>query len=228
MRTILNDLLNLLFPRLCLLCHSPLVEGEEHICLRCLSDLPYIAFKGIDNNPAMQLFAGKTDISHAYSFLHYEKGGKVQQLIHSVKYNDNKELGFWLGRLAASECMKSVFPDTIDLIIPVPLHPAKLKQRGYNQSEWIARGVCSATSLPTDNTSIHRAIQTETQTHKQIYERWINVKDVFSVVNPEKLQGKHILLIDDVATTGSTIEACAQTLLKVSGVRISVFTLAVV
>ena len=226
MRKIFNDLLHLFFPKLCMLCQTPLVGGEEHICLKCLCDLPRTGHNFLEENPATYLFGGKVPVYHAAAFLHYENGGHVQKLIHSLKYHDNREIGFRLGRMAGLRYQKAILSDRPDLLLPVPLHPKKRKQRGYNQSEWIARGLNTLLKLPIDTTSLRRTKETETQTHKQTYDRWLNMQDIFSVVDREALAGKHILLIDDVITTGSTIGACAEALLTIPGVRVSVLAIA--
>lgn len=226
MRKIFNDLLHLFFPKLCMLCQMPLVGGEEHICLKCLCDLPRTGHNFLEENPATYLFGGKVPVYHAAAFLHYEKGGHVQQLIHSLKYHNNREIGFRLGRMAGLRYQKAILSDRPDLLLPVPLHPKKRKQRGYNQSEWIARGLNTLLKLPIDTTSLRRTKETETQTHKQTYDRWLNMQDIFSVVDREALAGKHILLIDDVITTGSTIGACAEALLTIPGVQVSVLAIA--
>ena len=226
MRKIFNDLLHLFFPKLCMLCQTPLVGGEDHICLKCLCDLPRTGHNFLEENPATYLFGGKVPVYHEAAFLHYEKGGHVQQLIHSLKYHDNREIGFRLGRMAGLRYQKAILSDRPDLLLPVPLHPKKRKQRGYNQSEWIARGLNTLLKLPIDTTSLRRTKETETQTHKQTYDRWLNMQDIFSVVDREALAGKHILLIDDVITTGSTIGACAEALLTIPGVRVSVLAIA--
>ena len=227
MPTTWNNLLNLFFPNLCKICKRPLVEGEEQICLKCLCDLPHTGYHQLVNNPVEQLFIGKDRIEYATAYLRYEKGGKVQSLIHSLKYHDNKELGYLLGRQIARELQTDHSPIcTVDLLIPVPLHPRKKRQRGYNQSEWIARGLNTLLKLPIDTTSLRRTKETETQTHKQTYDRWLNMQNIFSVVDREVLAGKHILLIDDVITTGSTIGACAEALLTIPGVRVSVLAIA--
>lgn len=226
MRKIFNDLLHLFFPKLCMLCQTPLVGGEDHICLKCLCDLPRTGHNFLEENPATYLFGGKVPVYHAAAFLHYEKGGHVQLLIHSLKYHDNREIGFRLGRMAGLRYQKAILLDRPDLLLPVPLHPKKRKQRGYNQSEWIARGLNTLLKLPIDTTSLRRTKETETQTHKQTYDRWLNMQDIFSVVDSEALAGKHILLIDDVITTGSTIGACAEALLTIPGVRVSVLAIA--
>lgn len=227
MRKTLNNLLDLFFPKLCLLCNDPLIGGETHFCLKCLCNLPRTGFDYQKENPATHLFAGKAAISHAAAFLYYERGNNVQLLIHELKYNDNREIGFRLGRMAGLDYHQAIRSDLPDLLLPVPLHPGKRKKRGYNQSEWIARGVNSVLKLPFDTSSLSRIKNTDTQTRKQVYDRWQNVQETFTVTNPEALAGKHILLIDDVITTGSTLGACAEALLAVPGVRVSVLAVAI-
>ncbi len=162
-----------------MLCQTPLVGGEEHICLKCLCELPRTGHNFLEENPATYLFGGKVPVYHAAAFLHYEKGGHVQQLIHSLKYHDNREIGFRLGRMAGLRYQKAILSDRPDLLLPVPLHPKKRKQRGYNQSEWIARGLNTLLKLPIDTTSLRRTKETETQTHKQTYDRWLNMQNIF-------------------------------------------------
>ncbi|SEF58540.1 comF family protein [Parabacteroides chinchillae] len=229
MPTILNDILNLFFPNLCRLCKKPLIDGENQICLNCLYDLPRTNFHKIKAlNPAEQLFMDNPNIVHAYSFLYYGKGGNVQKLIHSLKYYDNKELGYLLGRQAALELQKVNSPlCKTELLLPVPLHPRKQKQRGYNQSEWIALGLSSVWNTPINMSVLQRTKESDTQTHRTTYNRWINVKDIFAVQNTDELKGKHILLIDDVITTGSTISGCIKALHVVPGLQISVFSVAI-
>ncbi len=147
---------------------------------------------------------------------------------HSLKYHDNKELGYLLGRQIARELQADHSPIcTVDLLIPVPLHPRKKRQRGYNQSEWIASGIRSIWDIPIDTRSLARTTHTSTQTRKAIYDRWLNVCSIFNVIHPESLKNKHILLIDDVITTGATISACAKALSGIPGIRISILALSV-
>lgn len=228
MTTIWHDLLHLFFPDLCLLCRKPLVEGEEEICLHCLADLPRTGFDRTDpRNPVAALFLGKVEIENASAFLRYEKGGHVQSLIHDLKYHHGKKAGMLLGRLAALDYLESGGFEGVDLLLPVPLHPQKQRRRGYNQAEWIAKGIASVVPLPIDTTSLRRIRKTDTQTHRPLYQRWKNVQDVFTLTDRASLQNKHVLLVDDVITTGSTLAACAETLLKAPGIRVSVFGIGV-
>lgn len=155
-RMILNDLLNLFYPRLCLLCQRSLMEGEEHICLHCSNHLPYTHFTDMETNPVCLLLQGKTSFVAATALLHFTKGGSGQKLIHSLKYHGNKKLGYELGRMAATTYRETGLFDTVDLLLPVPLHPKRMRQRGYNQSEWIAYGIRSATGIAVDISSLSR------------------------------------------------------------------------
>lgn len=226
MKNILNDLLSLFFPRLCMICETPLTDGEECICLRCVCDLPRTGYNFLEENPTTYLFAGKAPVCHAAAFLHFEKGGNVQKLIHALKYHGNHEIGFHLGRLAALYYRDAIMSDPPDLLLPVPLHPKKQRKRGYNQSEWIAKGISSVLGIPINTTGLRRVRETDTQTSRQTYERWQNVQGIFATTDRDTPEGRHILLVDDVVTSGSTIGACAETLLAIPGVRVSVLALA--
>lgn len=155
-RMILNDLLNLFYPRLCLLCQRSLMEGEEHICLHCSNHLPYTHFTDMETNPVCLLLQGKTSFVAATALLHFTKGGSGQKLIHSLKYHGNKKLGYELGRMAATTYRETGLFDTVDLLLPVPLHPKRMRQRGYNQSEWIAYGIRSVTGIAVDTSPLSR------------------------------------------------------------------------
>lgn len=222
-----SDLLDLFFPRLCLLCDDKLVDGENHLCLNCLCELPKTNYHMQEFNPSEQLFTGKIPIERATSFYHYEKGGKVQRLIYAIKYKGEKKAGFQMGRQAALSLQEKNFFKGIDLLLPVPLHSKRQRQRGYNQSEWIAKGIASVCSLPIETKAVVRNRGTHTQTHKNVFDRWLNVQYIFSVKNREHIKGKHILIVDDVLTTGATIESCANCLLEVEDVRISILTLSI-
>ncbi|MDR2775100.1 MAG: ComF family protein [Tannerella sp.] len=225
---ILNDLADLFYPHLCILCQNPLIENERHICLNCLYNLPETDYHTNKGNPVRALFAGFPQVNEATAFLLFEEGGKAQQLIHLLKYYGNKSLAEFLGRIAAIKLKEYGFFASVDTIIPVPLHPEKEKKRGYNQSGLIANGIASVYECDTDMTTIKRIANTQTQTSKSVYERHVNVEKIFQLTNAEKLLEKHILLVDDVITTGSTTSACIETLSGIPGIKISIFSLATV
>jgi len=221
----INDLLELFFPTLCITCGERLMSQEKFLCINCWNDIPVTNFHKNPENKVAQLFWGRTKIENATAYFSYKKGSNYQHLIHFMKYKGLKELGFETGRRFGVELTESESFRNIDLIIPVPLHPLKQKKRGYNQSEWIARGISESLEKPYSFTDLKRNIHTSTQTKKNRFERWKNVENIFEVIHPENIAGKHILLIDDIVTTGSTLEACASQLLKIENVKASIATL---
>jgi ComF family protein len=178
-------------------------------------------------NSAAERFWGKIPCQRVSSFLYYSKGGITREIIAEIKYKGNTKLGVWFGEWMAKEMLMSGFFEGIDIIIPVPLHKKKQRQRGYNQAEEIARGVGSVSCIPLDSHCRYRKTGNLSQTKKGLFERWLNTYDIFEVRDPEFLESKHILIIDDVLTTGSTLEACARSILKKTNVRISILTLAI-
>ena len=222
----IRDLISLLFPRYCKVCKKRLTHSEKHLCISCLLDLPRTHYEEKPNNLLMQHFMEWPEVERATAYFYYYKEGEFSSLIHHLKYYDHPEVGSYLGRLAATELKTSGFFEGIDLIIPVPLSRKRYRQRGYNQSDYIAQGISEATEIPVITNCMERIIDTDTQTRKGKEERWKNAQNIFSITNRDILKGKHILLIDDVCTTGATLHACASTLLTIPGVRISIFTLA--
>jgi ComF family protein len=227
MRNILNDLLCLFYPNLCLLCKRPLIVNEKYLCLYCLCDLPKTNYHVNKTNPAADLFAGYAQVSDVTAFLFFERKGVTQRLIHALKYKGNYGLAEYLGRMAALDLKKESVYASVDAIIPIPLHPKKERQRGYNQSEHIAKGIASVYACEINNLLIQRITHTVSQTRKTAYERHLNVEKIFQLTDPETLHGKHILLIDDVITTGATISSCIDTLISVPEIKISIFALAI-
>ncbi len=221
-----DDFISLLFPRLCYGCGTQLLRNESLICTECLVVIPRTDFHFVDDNPVAKLFWGRCPLEKAAAFSGYNKGSRIRNLIHSLKYKGVREIGPELGRLYGSSLKDSGFCAGIDIIIPVPLHPARRRRRGFNQSELIASGISEVTGIPVDAYSLRRITPTSTQTRRSRYDRWMNVEGVFNIENPEKMTDKHILLVDDVITTGSTIEACANELLKAGNVKISVAAIA--
>lgn len=222
-----DDLLSLLFPRLCYACGNQLLRNEMLICTECHVLIPQTNYHLEEDNPVARLFWGRCKIEKAAAFSFYNRDSRIRHLIHNLKYKGIETIGFELGKIYGESLSKSDFLSGIDIIIPVPLHPAKKRIRGFNQSEIISDGISSATGIPVDRVSLSRITVTETQTRRSRFERWVNVEGIFNVKNPMLLEGKHILLVDDVITTGSTLESCANELLKAEGVRVSVAALAV-
>ena len=220
-----NDIWRLFFPQCCLICGRMLTEGEEHLCIQCLSKLPRTRLNQQKDNDMEKNFWGKFPVVRAGAFLFYAKGGDVQKLLFALKYYGNSKLGHFLGRCIAREWQPSGFFEGVDAIVPVPLHRRKQRMRGYNQSRILAEGIASVTHIPLWDNLLVRSQFTETQTHKGRYERWVNVADVFACTSPEALRGKHILLVDDVITSGATMLSCMRQLTPIRGCKASVFAL---
>lgn len=227
MKTFLTDVCDFLFPRACCICGNSLLHDEKYCCTSCLMALPRTNLHLIEDNEIEKNFWGKINIKRATSFLYYSKGGDVRQLLYELKYHGNKYIGEFLGRVMASELIDSGFFDGIDCIIPVPLHKKKLHKRGYNQSEWLCKGISQVTSIPIRKDIIRRVSQTETQTHKGMYERWSNVNQAFQGEDVSSLNNLHILIVDDVLTTGATIVSCCDSFKDIKSIQISVLTLAI-
>ncbi len=221
-----DDFLSLLFPRLCYGCGNHLMRNENLICTECYVVIPRTGYHNIPENPVAQLFWGRCLLERVAAFSYYNKGSRIRNLIHNLKYKGIKEIGVELGSIYGKSLRSSGFTADIDIIIPVPLHPLKRRKRGFNQSEVISDGLSAASGIPVDITTLIRATRSETQTKRSRYERWTNVEGIFCLNDASSLAGKHILLVDDVITTGSTIESCANELLKIEGVRVSVVALA--
>ncbi len=226
-KSFFEDFLNLIYPRTCAACGNTLFRHEEVLCSHCIIHLPKTFYHSDEENPLFMLFWGKIPLEMIAAFYFYNKGSKVQNLIHQLKYKNRPDIGIFLGKRYGNYLKKSAQFFSIDLIIPVPLHHKKMKSRGYNQAEMFAQGLSATMDIPYNTTILVRSTATETQTKKSKEERWENVKGKFTIANEELLKGKHILLVDDVITTGSTMEACAQTLLSVEGVGVSFASIAV-
>jgi len=221
-----DDFVSLLFPRICYGCGNHLMRNETLICTECYVLIPRTNYHLKPDNPVARLFWGRCMIEKTSAFSFYTKGSRIKKLIHQLKYKGIKEVGSELGRIYGNSLKLSGFLDEIDLIIPVPLHPSKRRKRGFNQSDLIATGISDATGIPMDASILVRERASKTQTHKSRYDRWTNVRDIFRVIDQEELKNKHILLVDDVITTGSTLEACASALLREGNAKVSIAVLA--
>jgi ComF family protein len=222
-----NSFLSLFYPNLCVACREPLMEGEEFFCLSCLLNLPKTNYHLNPSNSAYDRFLGKIPLERAASYFYYNKEGKGQKVIAAIKYQGNIYLGEWIGKYLAKDLLASGFFDEIDYLVPVPLHPKKRKKRGFNQSEIIAQGISSITRIPLETRNLYRAKANVTQTKKSVYERWQNTAGIFRIKDKHLFTKKHVLLIDDVLTTGSTLEACASCLLDTPDIRVSILTIAI-
>ena len=222
---IFKGLLSLFYPRLCVACGETLHEKEQFFCLACFQNLPETNFHLFDDNPLVYRFMGRVHIVAVASLLFYKKGNMTQNILYHLKYKGNNELGRFLGQYYGKKLIEKDVYRKIDMIIPVPLHKKKLKKRGYNQSEYIAMGLSEAMGIPYNTTALVRESFTETQTKKSRIDRWENVKNVFQVVDENSIKGKHILICDDVLTTGATMEAAIKQLLEVENTMVSVVTI---
>ncbi|HDR89237.1 MAG TPA: ComF family protein [Bacteroidetes bacterium] len=222
-----GDLIRLFFPAVCAGCGASLVTGEEILCTRCLFLLPRSNYHLSTDNPVSRLFWGRVPVEHATALYLFEKGSIFQSLIHQLKYRGRKDIGLYLGKLLGSEIRDTPGFSSAERIIPVPLHPSRERVRGYNQGEYIARGMAEVMQAEAEFGNLVRKGKTATQTRRSRIERWENVRGMFAVKKPHRLENRHVLLVDDVVTTGATLEACAEMLLEIPGVRVSIATLAV-
>jgi len=222
-----HRLLDLLAPRLCVVCGRRLTVTEKVLCATCNMHLPRTGFQFSPlDNPMARLFWGIIPVERVAALFYFESHSKVANILYDMKYHDHPEIGFTMGRMMAVEFGEAGFFDGIDLIVPVPLAAKRQRQRGYNQSMELARGIGRATGLPVCNVAVRRTKFEKSQTRMGRYDRQENVEEVFEAKNLAPLKGRHVLLVDDVITTGATITACARQLLKADGVTLSLLSLA--
>jgi ComF family protein len=222
----LSDFISLIYPINCLSCGEILNKNEKHICLRCKYKLPKTDFHKFSENPVSKLFWGRIGIQSAAAYYYFNKGGGVQHLLHAIKYRGEKEAANEIGMMYGTELKDSPFFNTVDLILPVPLHPKKKKLRGYNQSDFIAEGIANGMGKAFNPDLLARNAANESQTRKSRFVRWENVESIFDVVDKSAVEGKHVLIVDDIITTGATIEASAQCVQNLNGTKVSIAALA--
>ncbi len=211
---ILEDFVFLFYPNYCRGCSESLVKGEKIICTRCMLDLPKSNYHLERDNPFYLKFSGRIPVKFVMTLFKFVKQGKVQHLLHALKYKNQPEIGVQLGRVYGADLVNEKYKDQFDVIVPVPLHESKKRKRGYNQSEEFGKGLSEVLEIPCTEKFLKRTRATSTQTKKSKLNRWENVSEVFEVEQKEELKGKRILLVDDVVTTGATLEACGQKLLE--------------
>jgi len=226
MKNMINDFINLFFPKVCLSCHEILLKDENTICHNCLSDLPFTNFDLTKDNPVYETLSAIVPIEAATSLLFFNKEGNVQELIHQLKYQNQQEIGSLFGEILAYKIKESPFVSKIDYIIPVPLHPKKIKKRGYNQLTKFGSAMSEILKIPYNENVLTRVVNTTTQTKKTSYQRRLNVDRAFAVSPDNQYHEKHFLLLDDMMTTGATLEACTEELLKIPQAQVSVATIA--
>jgi len=223
---LINDFLSLIYPRHCEACSDNLFKHEDFICNYCRLNLPKNNYHLDKDNGLVRMLSGRVPLVYGLSLYLFEKSGKVQKLLHAIKYQQQKELAEFLGQIYADDLKTAGCLNDVDVIIPIPLHKNKLKLRGFNQSEWYARGLSQHLNKDLDLVSLVRTKETSTQTKKKKFERWENVEGMFNLIKTDTLVNKHVLLVDDVITTGATIEAAWQALKEISGVKVSMASIA--
>lgn len=223
---LINDFMSLIYPKSCEACGDLLFEHEKLVCNRCVITLPKWQNHATAFGQLKSLLNGRIPCEELNAFYVFEKEGRVQRLLHAIKYEAQKELAQHLGELMMQETHHETAFKNIDVIMPIPLHASKLKKRGYNQSEWFAKGLSKQTSKPIVANYLLRSIKTDTQTKKRKYQRWENVEGVFELKNESELIGRHILLVDDVITTGATLEGAWMVLKQIANVKISIASIA--
>jgi ComF family protein len=219
-----SEFIELLFPRPCVACGKSLNSSEKTVCIQCLSTLPRTDFHVLENNQLERLFWGRVEVERAASFCYYGKSSPLQLMIHELKYRGDRKMGMFLGRLFAQQITAN-WAD-VDYLIPIPLHRKKLRKRGFNQAELIARGMSDAMGIPLRTDLLERVKSNETQTNKSVEERAENVAGIFALKNSKQLEHKRVLLIDDVITTGATMGECVAVLNQVEGVKVRVGAIA--
>ncbi len=215
---------SLFYPELCVTCGNKLHQPGQVLCTRCRNTLPETGFSITGHHAVRDIFTGRLPVEGAMALLFFEKSSKYRRLLHALKYKRHLQSGKFLGQLMGARLSESGF--RCDAIVPVPLHPVKHRTRGYNQSAVLARGIADMLHCPVCENVLRRTVHNPTQTQKSRYDRWVNVDGIFESVPGNRLQNHHLLLVDDVVTTGATLEAAGQELLKIQGVRLSVATAA--
>jgi ComF family protein len=225
-KNILSSSLHLFYPHVCTGCGSDLLQEDYQLCLQCIINLPHTNFAQHNNNPIEKIFWGRIPITAAHSEFYFAKESLLQHLIHQLKYKNNTAIGFYMGELMGKNLLDSNRFNNIDYLIPLPLYPDKERKRGYNQATVICNGISKTMGIPVITGNVIRQRFTETQTRKHRTERWENVEGSFVIKNPAALKGKNVLLVDDVITTGATLEACGSVLLQTEQLKLYIATLA--
>jgi ComF family protein len=222
----IESVTHLFFPHICVGCGSDILSSQQLLCISCINKLPLTNYHAHADNPVEKTFWGRIPLMHATSYLYFSKNSIVQQLLHQFKYKGNQDIGVYFGRKMGDAFASAGRLQKADFLVPLPLHRSREHKRGYNQAEILCRGMAEAMNIPVLNTVVTRTAKTETQTHKGRSSRWENMEGKFLVPEPNILQNKHVILVDDVITTGATLEACGLELLKAQGLILSIATLA--
>lgn len=224
LQSIKESVLQLFYPHVCAGCGNDALASESQLCIKCIHQLPFTSFEKHNGNPIEKMLSGRIAFNHATSLLYFTKESLIQRLMHEFKYRSNKDLGRQLGAMMGSHLKESSKFNNAEALIPLPLFENKEYTRGFNQSKILCEGISEVMKVEIINDAIIRPVATETQTKKGRVERWRNMEGKFRVISNSQIKDKHILLIDDVITTGATIEACAGELIN-SGAKVSIATL---
>jgi ComF family protein len=223
-KEIKESLLHLVFPHICEGCGSDLLDRNNLLCLRCLTSLPETNFHFYSNNPIEKIFWGRIPVTHATAQYYFTKESMIQHLMHQFKYRGNREVGLYLGQLMGAAFAGTNRFSFIDALIPLPLFKSKEHKRGFNQATVLCEGISGVMNKPVWKDVVTRTTHTESQTRKGRTERWQNMEGRFQLMKPEAIEGSHVLLIDDVITTGATLEACGRELFKAENIQLSIAT----
>jgi ComF family protein len=223
---VFQDFVSLIFPNHCLSCEDSLVKGEQLVCTRCMLQMPQTNYHLDCENALKKRLSGRMQLDYVMALFKFSKNGRVQGILHALKYKNQPDLAVMLGHVYGERMREAEFTKTFDLIVPVPLHATRLRRRGYNQSAKFAEGLSEKLEVPYSDDHMERKVSTETQTRKSKLSRWKNVDEVFRVRQEKDIRGKKILLVDDVITTGSTLEACASQLWKAGCSNLSIACIA--
>ncbi len=223
---VVEDFISLFYPRYCRGCLNSLVKGEELICTQCLLEMPKSYYHLNHDNPFYRKFRGRLPVKQVMTLYKFAKQSRIQQILHALKYKQQPELGEMLGRIYGHDLLEAGFTNSFDIIVPVPLHRSRRQIRGYNQSEEFGKGLSQTLAVPCDDSCVRREAKTETQTRKSRLSRWENVERIFQVVNPAWIAERRVLLVDDVVTTGATLEACGQALFDAGCKELSIACIA--
>jgi len=221
-----NSALHLFYPHNCEGCSTDVLENDHLLCAKCYATLAETGFMGKENNPVEKTFYGRLQVEEAGAAYYFTQDSIMQKLIFALKYNGNKDVGLYLGKQLGKQVLQSRRFNNVDILVPLPLNAKRQFKRGYNQAELICNGIADVINKPINTKVVLRSVHTTTQTQQSRMARWQNMKDVFDVDDLQSLEGKHILLVDDVVTTGATLEACGTMLLNIKDVKLSIVTVA--
>ncbi len=221
-----NYIIDLFFPKVCAGCHTILITNETVFCTVCRHELPLTQYHLDSKNEAVKKFYGKIMIEHASALLYFNKKGIVQELIHNLKYKGHEEIGTVLGNWYVEDLKELALETPFDVVIPVPLHPKKFRERGYNQVTTFGKALAKGLKINYNDAVLYRKKYSKTQSKKNLIGRSDNIENIFDVIFTEENKNKHFLIVDDVLTTGATLEACSKALLKIPGAKISIVCMA--